>query len=39
MLSGQIGILTAIVIYLAAMVYVGFYLSKQGSGNSADDFY
>lgn len=39
MLSGQIGILTAIVIYLAAMVYVGFYFSKQGSGNSADDFY
>ena len=39
MLSGQIGILAAIVIYLAAMVYVGFYFSKQGSGDSADDFY
>ena len=39
MVSGQIGILAAIVIYLAAMVYVGFYFSKQGSGDSADDFY
>ena len=39
MLSGQAGILAAIVIYLVAMVYVGFYFSKQGSGDSADDFY
>ena len=39
MVSGQIGILAAIVIYLVAMVYVGFYFSKQGSGDSADDFY
>ena len=39
MLSGQAGILAAIVIYLLAMVYVGFYFSKKGSGDSADDFY
>ena len=38
MVSGPIGILEDIVIYLAAMVYVGFYFSKQGSGDSADDF-
>ena len=39
MVSGQIGIQAAIVIFLVAMVYVGFYFSKQGSGDSADDFY
>ena len=39
MISGQVGILSAIVIYLFAMVYVGFYFSKKGSGDSADDFY
>ena len=39
MISGQVGILSAIVIYLLAMVYVGFYFSKKGSGDSADDFY
>ena len=31
-MAGQVGILAAIVIYLAAMVYVGFYFSKKGSG-------
>ena len=31
MVSGQIGILAAIVIYLVAMVYVGFYFSKQAA--------
>lgn len=36
---GQIGILAAIVIYLAAMVYVGFYFSKKGGGDSTDEFY
>ena len=35
-MAGQVGILAAIVIYLVAMVYVGFYFSKKGSGNSAD---
>ena len=35
-MAGQVGILAAIVIYLAAMVYVGFYFSKKGSGDSAD---
>ena len=37
MISGQVGILSAIVIYLLAMVYVGFYFSKKGSGDSAVD--
>lgn len=39
MSTGQIGILAAIIIYLAAMVYVGFYFSKKGGGDSADEFY
>ena len=39
MISGQIGILISIVVYLVAMVYVGFYFSKQGSGDSTDEFY
>ncbi|MDD3251731.1 MAG: sodium/proline symporter [Lachnospiraceae bacterium] len=39
MLSGQIGIVAAIIIYLLGMIYVGFYFSKKGSGNSADEFY
>lgn len=39
MTAAQIGILSAIVIYLAAMVYVGFYFSKKGGGSSTDDFY
>ena len=38
-MAGQVGILAAIVIYLAAMVYVGFYFSKKGSGDSTDEFY
>ena len=32
MSTGQIGILAAIIVYLAAMVYVGFYFSKKGGG-------
>ena len=39
MSTGQTGILIAIALYLAAMVYVGFYFSKKGSGDTADDFY
>ena len=35
MSTGQIGILAAITVYLAAMVYVGFYFSKKGGGDSA----
>ncbi len=35
----QICILIAIVVYLAGMLYVGFYSNKKGSGNSAGDFY
>ncbi len=36
---GQIGILSAILVYLVAMVYIGFYYSKKGGGDSADEFY
>ncbi len=36
---GQAGILSAIIIYLIGMVYIGFYYSKKGCGDSADDFY
>lgn len=39
MTSAQFGILASIVIYLAGMLYVGFYFSKKGSGASTDDFY
>lgn len=39
MSTGQAGILIAIIVYLAAMVYVGFYFSKKGGGDSADEFY
>lgn len=39
MTSGQIGILFSIIVYLAVMVYVGFYFNKKGSSDSADDFY
>lgn len=39
MSMGQTGILAAIIIYLIGMVYVGFYFSKKGGGNSADEFY
>ena len=35
----QVGILSAILIYLVAMVYIGFYYSKKGGGDSADEFY
>ena len=36
---GQLGMLFSIVVYLIAMVYVGFYFSKQGSGDTTDEFY
>lgn len=36
---GQAGILAAIILYLAGMVYVGFHFSKKGGGDSADEFY
>ncbi|MDF2887444.1 MAG: sodium solute transporter superfamily [Lacrimispora sp.] len=36
---GQVGILSAILVYLAAMVYIGFYYSKKGGGDSSDEFY
>lgn len=39
MSTGQTGILISIIVYLALMVYVGFYFSKQGGSDSADDFY
>lgn len=36
---GQVGILSSILIYLIIMVYIGFYCSKKGGGDSADEFY
>lgn len=39
MSTGQTGILISIIVYLALMVYVGFYFSKQGGSDTADDFY
>lgn len=39
MATGQIGIIAAIIAYLALMIYVGYYFSKKGSGDSADEFY
>ena len=35
----QVGMIISIVVYLAAMVYVGYYFSKKGSGDSAGEFY
>lgn len=37
--SEQIVILLTIVLYLLAMVLVGIYFGKKGSGKSSDDFY
>lgn len=39
MSTEQICILVAIVVYLAVMIFIGFYFSKKGSGGSTDDFY
>ena len=39
MKSGLTGIMISIVVYLAAMVYVGWYFSKKGSVDSTDEFY
>ena len=39
MTSAQIIIVVTIVLYLAAMVFVGVYFGKKGSGSSSDDFY
>lgn len=38
MTSAQIIIVVTIVLYLAAMVFVGVYFGKKGSGSSSDDF-
>jgi sodium/proline symporter len=37
-MSAQIGIITAIVVYLLLMIYIGFYFSKKSDG-SAEGFY
>ena len=39
MTSAQIVIIATIALYLAAMVFVGVYFGKKGSGSSSDDFY
>lgn len=35
----QIGIIAAIALYLAAMVYIGYYFNRKGSGKDANEFY
>ena len=35
----QVGMIISIVVYLAAMVYVGYYFSKKGSSDSEGEFY
>lgn len=37
--TGLYGMLFSIIAYLGVMIYVGFYFSKKGSGDSTDDFY
>ncbi len=37
--TGQTGILISIIAYLAVMIYVGFYFSRQGKSESSDEFY
>ena len=39
MSGSQLTILITIVLYLLAMVLVGVYFGKKGSGKSSDDFY
>lgn len=39
MKAGLSGIMIAIIIYLAAMVYIGWYFSRTGSSDSTTDFY
>jgi sodium/proline symporter len=39
MTTAQFCIIAAIIVYLAAMIYVGFYFSRGGSGSSSDEFY
>ena len=39
MTTAQFCIISAIIIYLIGMVYVGFYFSRKGSGSSSDEFY
>ena len=39
MISSQVMIFMVMVIYLAAMLLIGAWFSKQGSGDTADDFF
>ena len=39
MTTAQFCIIAAIIIYLIAMIYVGFYFSRKGSGGSSNEFY
>lgn len=39
MTTEQFGILSAIIIYLAATIFIGVYYSRKGSGESSDQFY
>lgn len=39
MTSSSVWILISILIYLGVMLYIGFYSTRKGSGNSTGDFY
>jgi sodium/proline symporter len=39
MTSAQIAILLTMIVYLLAMILVGVYFSRKGSGNNSDEFY
>ncbi|MCD8082606.1 MAG: sodium/proline symporter, partial [Clostridiales bacterium] len=39
MTASQIGVLIAIIAYLAGMMYIGLYFSKRGGAGSSDEFY
>ena len=39
MTTAQFCIIITIIIYLCGMIYVGFYFSRKGSGNSSGEFY
>lgn len=39
MTTAQFLMIATIIVYLAAMIYVGFYYSRKGSGESSSEFY
>ncbi len=39
MTTAQFLIIATIIVYLGAMIFIGFYFNRKGSGNSSGDFY